>query len=86
MAYANELPQVRVGVAAGRTVGKAVRRNRAKRLLRSAVESLFPNLIHGWDLILIARPALPQATLFEVRAALSALLKRAEVLTISYES
>jgi ribonuclease P protein component len=74
-------PRVKVGVAAGRTVGTAVYRNRAKRLLREAMRPLIPNIASGLDLILIARPALVSATLEETRQALLVLLQRAQVLT-----
>lgn len=72
--------RVRVGVAAGKTMGTAVRRNRAKRLLREAMRPLLPLLAPGWDLILIARPALASATLADVRSALTVLLRRAQIL------
>ncbi len=71
-------PRVKVGVAAGRTVGTAVYRNRAKRLLREAMRSLIPNIASGLDLILIARPGLVTATLEETRQALLTLLQRAQ--------
>lgn len=77
MALKNDLPRLRVGVAAGRRVGGAVQRNRAKRLLRAAMQPLLPNLAPGWDVLLIARPPLPKATMLEVRTALSSLLQRA---------
>jgi ribonuclease P protein component len=73
-------PHVKVGVAAGRTVGTAVYRNRAKRLLREAMRTLIPNIAAGLDLILIARPGLVTATLEETRQALLALLQRAKIL------
>ena len=79
-------PHVRIGVAAGRTVGTAVSRNRAKRLLREAIRPLIPNLALGFDLILIARPGLVSATLEETRQALLALLQRAQILTPLNES
>lgn len=82
---AAELPRVRVGVAAGRTVGNAVYRNRAKRLLREAIRPHLPGLPPGCDLILIARPGAARATLEEIRMALSALLRRAGLLP-SHES
>ena len=74
-------PRVKVGVAAGRTVGTAVHRNRAKRLLREAMRSLIPNISSNLDLILIARSGLVTATLEETRRALLTLLERAKILT-----
>jgi ribonuclease P protein component len=71
---------VRVGVAAGKTAGTAVHRNRAKRLLREAIRPLLPSLASGWDLILIARPALVTATLADTSSALTSLLQRAQIL------
>jgi ribonuclease P protein component len=79
-------PRVKVGVAAGRTVGTAVYRNRAKRLLREAMRTLIPNIASGFDLILIARPGLPSATLEETRQALLTLLQRARLLIPLNES
>ena len=79
-------PHVKIGVAAGRTVGTAVHRNRAKRLVREAIRTLIPNIASGFDLILIARPALVSATLEETRQALYTLLQRAQILTPLNES
>lgn len=88
---ATEQPRIRVGVAAGKAVGTAVYRNRAKRLLREAMRMLLPDLAlrhdsatpdsaSGADLILIARPALVSATLTDTRTALLHLLQRARLL------
>ncbi len=76
---ANEAGGVRVGVVAGRAVGTAVKRNRAKRLLRAAMQSLLSSVNLGWDLILIARAPLLSADMFEVREALLSVLRRAEL-------
>jgi ribonuclease P protein component len=62
--------------------GTAVARNRAKRLLREAMRPLLPSLTSGWDLVLIARPALVSATLEEARAALLTLLHRARIIPV----
>ncbi len=71
---------MRVGVVAGRMVGSAVARNRAKRLLREAMRSLLPEIKPGWDLLIIARARLPDATMFQAQEALSALLRQAGLL------
>lgn len=73
-------PRLKIGVAAGRTVGTAVHRNRAKRLLREAMRTLLPSISPHLDLILIARPGLVTATLEETRQALLTLLQRAKIL------
>ena len=83
---AHDQPRLKVGVAAGRTVGTAVHRNRAKRLLREAMRSLLPNIASNLDLILIARPGLVTATLEDTRQALLNLLQRAQILNPLHES
>ncbi|MBL8094146.1 MAG: ribonuclease P protein component [Anaerolineales bacterium] len=67
----------RAAVVAGRRIGGAVIRNRAKRLLREALrqEQLKP----GWDLMLVARAAIVGARLVQVKAALHQLLQRSEL-------
>jgi len=82
----SETPRVRVGVTAGRSVGGAVQRNRAKRLIREAVRPLLPDLLPGWDLILIARPAFPSKSLQEIRQVIASLLRRAQILPLSNEN
>ena len=90
VAQANETKDhLKVGIAAGKTTGTAIHRNRAKRLLREAMRTLIPSIAlrlaqdnaSGWDLILIARPALVNATLADTRSALTNLLTRARLLT-----
>lgn len=73
-------PQIRVGVTAGKTTGTAVHRNRAKRLLREAVRPLITSLDLNLDLILIARPALANASLIQTRSALLTVFHRAKIL------
>lgn len=78
----NQSSGSRVGIVAGRTVGNAVRRNRAKRLLREAMRPLLPALAPGWDLVIVARPDLSTATLDQTRSALHTLLRRAGLMSL----
>jgi len=80
VAESSEGRHLRVGVAAGRATGNAVRRNRAKRLLREAMRPLLTMIEPHWDLILIARRPMATATLEQARAALGGLLRRARII------
>ena len=77
----NELQALRIGVVAGKTVGKAVERNRAKRLIRHALQLYLLAIPAGWDILFIARKALAEATFSQVQAALNALLRRSLLLS-----
>ena len=70
---------VRCGFITGKKVGNAVTRNRARRLIREAVRLRLPLLQPGWDLVWIARAALPEADYAAVAGAVDDLLKRARL-------
>ena len=73
----DEAGKLRFGITAGRSVGGAVQRNRAKRLLRSGVRPLLQQVCPGWDAVLIARQPILDAPYSEIQAAIRILLKRA---------
>ena len=77
----NELEALRIGVVAGKMVGKAVERNRAKRLIRHALHPFLPKIPAGWDILFVARKALAEATFSQVQATLNALLRRSLLLS-----
>jgi ribonuclease P protein component len=76
----NDLQQSRFAVSAGRTIGNAVHRNRAKRLIRSALQPLVPAIDNGWDLLIIARKPVISASYSDVHQALIYLLGRADLI------
>lgn len=80
VASPNGLAFTRLGVAAGKTVGDAVDRNRAKRRMRAALRLVLPAISPGWDLIWIARPALVLAEWKRVQQAFQLLLQRSGLL------
>ncbi len=75
----NGLGYTRIGLTASRKVGKAVARNRARRLLREAARHLYRHIAPGWDIVLIARAPLVAAKQVEVKEALAELLRQAHL-------
>jgi ribonuclease P protein component len=54
----NNLSHNRYGFVTSKRVGKAVARNRVRRLLREVLRSLHPHLRDGFDVVVVARPAI----------------------------
>lgn len=78
-ARANGMDKNRFGFVAGKKVGGAVRRNRAKRLLREAVRHRLPKIEKGWDLVFIARSQAEGAALKAIDDGVEQLLHRAKL-------
>jgi ribonuclease P protein component len=74
---ANELPHNRYGFVTSKRLGKAVRRNRIRRLIREAVRLQHPQLKQGFDCIFIARPAIIGQPFSEVQRIVYELCRRA---------
>ena len=51
----NRLPYNRLGITAGKKIGNAVHRNRAKRLIRLAYRECEINMPVGIDIVIVAR-------------------------------
>ncbi|MGH8932226.1 MAG: ribonuclease P protein component [Egibacteraceae bacterium] len=71
---ANDREQCRIAVVGGRDVGNAVRRNRAKRRLRAAIQ--IGDLPGGLDLVVRAKPPAVDASFAALRSELAQLLDR----------
>jgi ribonuclease P protein component len=70
----------RVAFVAGRRIGGAVVRNRARRILRAAWREVAPRVREGYDVALVARGAIRGAKTHDLVAEMSDLLSRARVL------
>lgn len=65
---------------AGRRIGGAVLRNRARRILRAAWRELADEVEDGYDVVVVARAAIVGARTQELVAEVAELLSRAQVI------
>ncbi len=79
----NDLPHSRFGFSTSKRIGNAVVRNRARRRLREIVRLRLSTIAPGWDVVLIARPAIAQAEFRQIEAAVEKSLAQAGLRTWS---
>lgn len=82
-ALPNGLKLSRYGLVTSKRVGKAVVRNRVKRLLREIMRQT--PLKPGWDIVFIARPVAATASFIDLRQLVRYLLTQAKLLVENYE-
>jgi ribonuclease P protein component len=72
-------PLTRFAITAGTALGNAVKRNRAKRLLRAGLGKLINKIKPGYNGILIARKSLLESSSKEAEKALELLFRQAGI-------
>jgi len=70
----------RFATAAGRSIGNAAQRNRAKRILRETLRPMIPSIPSGWDIVLLARKPISTTDFQDIKVALNNLLSQANLL------
>jgi ribonuclease P protein component len=63
-------------LVAGRKIGGAVQRNRARRVLRAAIREVAPRGVEGHDVVLVAREAIRDARTQDLITEMTELLQR----------
>jgi ribonuclease P protein component len=79
----NNLSHNRYGVVASRRLGNAVKRNRARRLIREALRHHHPQIAPGHDIVVVARKYIVGRRFDAVDEALHDLLSRAGLLAVN---
>ena len=81
----NDLEETRFGFSTGRKLGGAVVRNRVRRRIREALRVMAPSFQPGWDVLIIARPAIVEADHDALAGAIRRVLRSGGVLGGSTE-
>jgi len=71
---------VRLGVVASKRVGKAVSRNRVKRLIKESFRHHVDGLESTGEFVIVARPRAASCSYDEISRAVEELLKRMELI------
>lgn len=75
----NKYGKVRLGITAGKKLGGAVQRNRAKRVVTAAFRECLPNIRPGADFVIVARSRILGVKSTEVARLLAVQLKAADL-------
>lgn len=76
----NRLNINRLGLTVSKSVGKAVVRNRVKRLFRECYRSFEDRLPSGYDFVFVAKPNAAEKSLEQLERDLGYVLKKSDLL------
>ena len=76
----NRLNVVRVGITSSKKIGKAVVRNRSRRVIREAYRGLSSQVKPGYDIVFVARGKTPYVKSTDILRVMKKELKEAGVL------
>lgn len=76
----NRLDHNRLGITAGKKIGKSVRRNRIKRLVRESYRLLEGTVKEGYDLVFVVRYNEIVPSFWDIKREMKFLFKKLEIL------
>ena len=79
-AMKNRSESNRIGITCGKALGKAVTRNRLKRLIRESYRQMEPSIQKGYDFVFVVRSRAVGKTFSEINGDLMYAMKKLELL------
>lgn len=77
----NRQPYSRLGITTSKKIGKAVYRNRARRLIKNSFRTLLPKIKPGYDIVFVARGKTPFVKCDKVLCCMENHLRDAKILS-----
>ena len=65
-----------LGISASKKIGKAVVRNKIRRRLKEAYKMLEPEVSEGYDIVILPRAGIVEASFLEVKSSIKHLLRK----------
>lgn len=81
----NKTDNLRYGITTGKKIGNAVKRNRARRVIRAAFKECAPYLKSGYDIVFVARGKTPFVKSTQVKSTMEYQFKKAKIYKDMYE-
>lgn len=66
---------IRYGITTGKKIGNAVKRNRARRIIRAAFKELIPEIKESYDFVLVARGKTPYVKSSDIQKVMKKMFK-----------
>ena len=76
----NNSNNLRIGITTGKKIGKAVERNRSRRIIRAAYYKLSDSIRPGYDIVFVARTKTPYRKSTDILRSMAKHLKDAGIL------
>ena len=76
----NNTNNLQIGITTSKKIGKAVQRNRCRRIIRAAFSEICPTVKNGYDIVFVARAKTPYLKSTDMLSAMKKHLQQANAL------